>query len=186
MQAFEFLMVLQSIIIGLGMAEILSGLGQLLRAKGTTRIYWLHSVLVFVILMALVLHWWDSWDLQRTTEWTFPAVLIFVLGPIILFLLSDLAFPETATGCDLEEYYYAHTRQIWGLAALYVVVAMSFGPLVFNTHLITAKNLIRGGGLVLCAVLAVSRRKSLHAAGILGAAGLLALYILLFNFWLTR
>ncbi len=46
MNLFDFLMVLDSIIIGLGLAEVLTGLGQLLRSRGATRLYGVHAVFV--------------------------------------------------------------------------------------------------------------------------------------------
>ena len=46
MQLFEFLMVLVSIIVGLGVAELLTGLARLLRARKSVRFYWVHALLI--------------------------------------------------------------------------------------------------------------------------------------------
>jgi hypothetical protein len=45
MSLFEFLMVLVSIIIGLGIAEILTGVARQIRCRGSIHRYWVHSVL---------------------------------------------------------------------------------------------------------------------------------------------
>ena len=73
MSIFEFVMVLVSIIIGLGIAEILNGVAGQIRSRNTTRIYWLHSVLVAAVFLALVQQWWEIWGDRNTPEWTFPA-----------------------------------------------------------------------------------------------------------------
>ena len=70
MQLFEFLMVLMSIIVGLGIAALLAGVADLLRARNSTSFYWVHSLLVAVIFLALAQVWWESWDLRAAPEWT--------------------------------------------------------------------------------------------------------------------
>jgi len=54
MSLFEFLMVLVSIIIGLGVAEVLTGIARQFRTRGSTQRYWVHSILVAVIFFALL------------------------------------------------------------------------------------------------------------------------------------
>ena len=49
---FEFLMVLVSIIIGLGMAEILTGTANLIRCRDSIHGYWVHGVIVAAIFFA--------------------------------------------------------------------------------------------------------------------------------------
>jgi len=39
---FEFLMVLVSVVIGLGLTEILTGAASLIRARDEVRFYWIH------------------------------------------------------------------------------------------------------------------------------------------------
>ena len=45
MSLFEFLMVLVSIIIGLGIAEILTGIARQIRCRSSIQGYWVHSIL---------------------------------------------------------------------------------------------------------------------------------------------
>ena len=53
MELFEFLMVLVSIIIGLGVAEVLTGVARELRYRKSVQHDWLHAVLVIGIFLAL-------------------------------------------------------------------------------------------------------------------------------------
>ena len=57
---FNFLMVRVSVIIGFAVTEILAVSARLLRARSTSRPYWIHTVLIVGIFLAL---WWESWGL---------------------------------------------------------------------------------------------------------------------------
>lgn len=183
MRLFDFLMVLDSIIIGLGLSEVLTGLGQLLRSRGAVRVYGVHAVVVALILVILVQHWWDSWGLREIAQWNFVGLLLFVSGPVLLFLLGYLAFPQSVADWDLEEYYYKHSSLLWGLGALYLVTTLVFRPWVLDTLFLSSQSLLRGVAVVLCVAVASTRRKSFHIVGVSAASLFLALYVLSFTFW---
>lgn len=183
MRLFDFLMVLDSIIIGLGLSEVLTGLGQLLRSRGAVRVYGVHAAVVALILVILVQHWWDSWGLRVIAQWNFAGLLLFVTGPVLLFLLAYLAFPQSVADWDLEEYYYKHSSLLWGLGALYLVTTLVFRPLVLDARFLSLQSLLRGAAVVLCVALAFTRRKSFHILGVSVAGLFLAFYVLSFTFW---
>ena len=58
MSLFEFLMVLVSIIIGLGLAEVLTGVARMIRSRGSIATYWVHALGVCMIFAALLQQWW--------------------------------------------------------------------------------------------------------------------------------
>lgn len=163
MGLFEFLMVLVSIIIGLGIAEVLTGLARALRSSDSVQHYWVHSILVLAIFIAQLQQWWESWGLRDAPEWNFLALLLMLAGPVCLFLMAHLLFPERLEGADLRAYYYGGMRPIWWLGAVGVVAATSFRPLIFGNPLLTADNatsfLIFLGFILLFR----SRRRVLHA-----------------------
>ena len=57
MSLFEFLMVLLSIIIGLGLAEILRGIARHIRNRDSASGYWVHAVVVCLVFVALLQQW---------------------------------------------------------------------------------------------------------------------------------
>jgi hypothetical protein len=59
-------MVLVSIIIGLGIAEILKGIAQLFRHRDSISIFWVHIVLIVFVFTALLQQWWEIWGLHVT------------------------------------------------------------------------------------------------------------------------
>jgi hypothetical protein len=158
---FEFLMVLVSIIIGLGLTEVLTGVAGLLRARGTIRYYWVHGVLTTVIFVALLQQWWETWGLRDAPQWSFAAVVLMLVGPISLFLIAHLLFPQTEA--DVEQYYFGPMRPVWLLGAIAIVGSTSFRPLVFGDQLLKLDNATSLLGLVVFAVLLLSPRRTTHA-----------------------
>ncbi len=182
MSLFEFLMVLVSIIIGLGIAEILTGIARQIRCRESIHGYWVHSVLVTVIFFALLQQWWEIWSLRAVPEWTFHGLVMMLTGPIGLFLIAHLLFPEPTQGANFREYYNGAMRPIWWLAAGTVVLSTSFRPLVFDSNMITLDNatsFVMFFGLI---TLAISRRPILHAVLVPAFLLLLLLDIFQWNF----
>ena len=163
MRLFEFLMVLVSIIIGLGVAEILTGVARSLRSGGSVRRYWVHSVLVLALFIAQLQQWWESWGLREVPEWSFLALLMMLVGPVCLFLMAHLLFPERLEGSNLQEYYYGEMRPFWWLGAFAVVAATSFRPLVFGHTIFTADNATSLLIFVSFVLLFCLKRKIVHA-----------------------
>lgn len=162
MSLFEFLMVLVSIIIGLGVAEILTGVARQIRFRASIRGYWVHSVLATTIFFALIQQWWEIWGLRAVPEWTFHALVMMLTGPVGLFLIAHLLFPEPIQGANFREYYNGAMRPIWWLAAVTVVLATLFRPLIFGSDLFTPDNATSLIFFVGFVALALSRRSVLH------------------------
>lgn len=80
MSLFEFLMILLSLIVGLGLAEILSGIARLLKENGVRGITLMHGAITTTVLIALLQTFWEAWSLRSQEVWSFPAMLL-VLGP---------------------------------------------------------------------------------------------------------
>lgn len=163
MSLFEFLMVLVSIIIGLGIAEILTGTARQIRCRASIHGYWVHSVFVIAMFFALLQQWWEVWGLRVVPEWTFHGFVMMLSGPVGLFLIAHLLFPEPMKGANLREYYNGAMRPIWWLGALTVVLATLFRPMIFDFKLLSPDNatsLLFFFGFV---ALAISRREVLHA-----------------------
>lgn len=140
MSLFEFLMVLVSLIIGLGLAELLSGVAKILKNKEEVRLYWVHSLFIAIIFLALLQTWWEIWGVRETPSWTFIGLVIMLGGPIGLFLISHLVFPDELVGADLEAFYYEKIDSVFWVGVLTVLASMLFRPIVMGTDLFIMKN----------------------------------------------
>ena len=117
MGLFEFLMVLVSIIIGLAIAELLTGTARMLRDRGSVEFYWLHSMLVLGVGFAMLQIWWESWSLRALPEVSFLQLCLLIAQPISLFLIANLLFPDRDGAKSMRGYYMDQASLIWLLKA---------------------------------------------------------------------
>src|SRR5256885_7440750 len=78
MGAFEYLSVLNSIILALGMTRVLAGVGEMLQARSRHRIYWVHVIWIVNLFLYLVLAWWIFYRWRDQQPWNFY-LFLFVL-----------------------------------------------------------------------------------------------------------
>ncbi|MFO8174935.1 MAG: hypothetical protein ACQET1_07010 [Gemmatimonadota bacterium] len=163
MGLFEFLMILVSVVIGLGLTETLSGLGRLLRSRETVRFHWLHALFQFGVFFALLQQWWESWEWVGLEEISFLAVLALLAQPVVLYLIAYLLYPASAENTDLEAYYYRHAPLLWGLVLAGTLVGNVIRPLVWGSPVLDLSNLSGVPTAAICLVLAVTRVRRAHS-----------------------
>ena len=141
MSIFEFLMVLVSLIIGLGVAEVLTGVARIIRDRDTVQTYWVHSLFIVIVFLALLQQWWEIWGVRDLPVWTFPGLLMMLSGPIGLFLIANLLFPEPLRDTDLRDFYYQIMKPVLLLGVATSLLSVAFRPLVLGSELIALNNL---------------------------------------------
>src|SRR4026208_2067875 len=94
MGAFEYLSVLISIILALGMTRVLAGVGEMLQARSRRHIYWVHAIWIFNLFLWLVVAWWIFYRWRDQQPWTFFLFVFVLISPTILYLASLLLFPR--------------------------------------------------------------------------------------------
>jgi hypothetical protein len=124
MDAFNYLSVLISIVLALGMTRILQGLGEMLQARSHRRIYWVHAFWVVNLFLFLVVAWWIFWRWRFEQQWTFFLFVFVLISPTILYLCSLLLFPRPGDDSvrDYRTHFYANHRAFFVLFALFVPV----------------------------------------------------------------
>jgi hypothetical protein len=162
MNLFEFLMILLSLIVGLGLAEILSGFARFLKRDGAREIPWIHFAATLAVFMGLLQTFWESWGLRTVEVWSFPGMVLMLGSPVFLYLMAYVLFPEQPEHSSLNDYYFERARLIWPLAALTVIVGTLFRPIAFGDSLWVVDNVSGIPILVVCAVLTVTRNKIAH------------------------
>ena len=162
MNLFEFLMILLSLIVGLGIAEILSGLARFLKKNRNREIPWVHGAATMSVFVALLQTFWESWGLRALDVWTFPAMLLMLGSPICLYLMAYILFPEPDEVSGLDDYYFEHARLLWPLGALTVIVGTLFRPIAFDVPLWVVDNLSGIPVLAVCAILTFTRNRLTH------------------------
>jgi hypothetical protein len=119
MEPFDYISLLTSIVIALGITRILTGVGKMLQLRQSIRPYWVHLIWVLNVLLWLLLNWWILYRWRAYEGWTFFLFLFLLVSPTIAFLLSVLLVPEPLEEeHNLREYYYDNHRWFFTLAAL--------------------------------------------------------------------
>jgi hypothetical protein len=178
---FEFLMILVSVVIGLGVAEILSGAANLLRARKTVRFHWLHALFQVGVFFALLQQWWEAWEMHGLDEISFGAVLTMLVPPVLIFLMAHLLYPEPAENADLERYYFEQAPVLWGLAALGTLEGTFIRPLAAHDGIFEPNNLAGFPMVALCTWLVLTEHRRTHLVVAPLILGLLILDTVLAN-----
>jgi len=163
MSLFEFIMVLFSIIIGLGIAEILTGFAQALLHRRLTIGSWHQLLLSCIVFVTLIQVWWESWRLHDVPEWSFPQLLMLLLNPVLLYTLAHLLFPDSTSSVPLRAHYFDNHRLLYSVVAVTALASLVFHPIVFRTPLFAIHNLSSYLMLAASLALATSRRPTLHS-----------------------
>jgi hypothetical protein len=162
MGLFEFLMILLSVVIGLGVSELLTGWANLLRARHSVRFYWVHVLFQLGVFFALLQQWWEFWEMAGIGEITFVAVLTVLSSPICLFLIAHLLFPGHVEDARLEDYYYRQAPLLWGLVIAGTLVGTFLKPFVFGYPVLHPANISGIPLSALCLLLAISKDRRVH------------------------
>jgi hypothetical protein len=163
MGLFEFVMVLLSVVIGLGLTEILTGAANLLRARETVRFYWVHVLVQFGVFFALLQQWWESWRWHGVGEVSLLAVMTLLASPVFLFVVAHLLYPPPSESSDLRGYYYRQAPLFWGLVAADTFGGTFIRPFVLGFTVFNSGNLSGIPTLAACLALAVSKNPRIHS-----------------------
>jgi hypothetical protein len=137
MDTFRWISVVISMILGLGVARLLTGALVVFRARGNAVLDWVPLIWAAAIFIQQVAFWWSLEEAAvRLPTWTLGAFLMLVLLVLALFLAASLALPgsDMAAGDSLRLYFDKDGR--WALVAL----------AAFNLVVILANWVIWGAG----------------------------------------
>ena len=177
-------MILLSLIVGLGLTEILSGIANFLKRHGVHGLKWTHSIFALAIFFGLLQTFWESWGLRSIETWSFSAMLLMLGSPILLYLMAHIIFPESKESENLDDYYLDRARLLWTLAGLTVVVGTLFRPLAFGDPLWVFDNASAIPILVVCSLLSITRSRMIHRVLVPLVLAFILLDTLTFSQWI--
>ncbi len=115
-------MVLTSILIGLGIAELLYGLVRMLRSDFKEKFFLPQAIWSFFIFLHLIMIWWSRWDLRENFEWNILQLLLSLAAPILLFILAGLIFPNNKNSRD---HYYQQRVSFFNILIVVLLIDIS-------------------------------------------------------------
>ena len=165
MDPFEFIMVLVSIIMGLGIATLLRGVVRSLRPDTTTTPGLVHAIWVVWVFVMHVGTWGGRWQIADRPVWTFWDLLSFLLVPLLLFVLAELAFPLGDAQTNLTDYFHQIRGRFFSVAVM-LTIAISWGNIsLFGNPLDHFVNLVAATAGAVFLVLAWVPHRRAHLAG---------------------
>lgn len=180
MDEFEYITVLLSIILGLGVTQLLSGFARLLRdGRSLVRAWWV-IVIVLNLLIAILQVWWVSFIWRDVQEWTFVGYIAFMVLPVLLYLLAYLVLPADLhlDGEALAQAFIERRRPFYAIVALIPLASLVQQRLLHGNvppmDLDTAMRLL---WIVLAVPGYVSRRIAVQACVAVLSLALMLVYI---------
>ena len=116
MEMFNYVMVLASVIIGLGITHLLQGVGRIVQHPGREKTYWVHLLWVAAIFLRAIFWWWFEFRLSKIAEWTFTLYIFVLAYAVLIYLWCALLFPRDLVGYDgFKDYFYSRRGWLFGL-----------------------------------------------------------------------
>lgn len=121
LDSYGYLSVLVSIILGLGITNLLTGFAGLVRERARVRMYTPVAIWMATLFLANVQMWWSMFELVGVQHWTFAKFMAVLFQPVALFLTSALIVPDLAGEgpIDLKKGFFRELRWLGcGLVAM--------------------------------------------------------------------
>jgi hypothetical protein len=126
MTPFEYVTVLISIILGLGITQIVTGVADIIHQWEKMKLYWPHALWIVLVFVMHIHEWWNTYDLKKHESWYLISFLFLILYPIMLFVLARILFPFGAmeTETDFKVFYFNNYRKFFLIVIMLVSLAI--------------------------------------------------------------
>jgi len=166
--AFEYTSVMASIILGLGLVDVMVSANRLIRAGKLVRWDWAAPVASVLVVLTLLQIWWSLYR-PHDQPMTIGEFLPLFVELTLLFLLAAAALPDEVgpEGVDLKAYYDRNGPYFWALftAALAWTLIMGAAPALMSGAILDAlgDRLMDFGVVAVFASLIFIRKRWWHA-----------------------
>ena len=127
MTQFEYLSVLVSIILGLAITQLLSGAARLIQLRHRVRMHVATLCWMAMLFLLDIQIWWAAFGRRDTLEWNFFGFTLYLMMPIIAFLLSYLVLPELGDEDEVDLAAHFERNRPWFFALLASLIMVSLG-----------------------------------------------------------
>ena len=132
MTPFEYVTVLISIILGLGITQIVTGIADIIHQWDKMKLYWPHALWILLVFVMHIHEWWYTYELKKHESWHLASFLFLNLYPILLFVLARILFPFGAmdTETDFKIFYFGNFRKFFLMVTLLVILSVALDVLL--------------------------------------------------------
>jgi hypothetical protein len=123
MDAFSYLSVLLSIILGLAVQQVLQGYRSLILSRRRINFYAPPLIWSALMLTMVAQHWWASFGLAGRSEWSFGLFATILIQTALIYMMAAIVLPDVPADerVDLRDHYYREAPAFFGLGAATVV-----------------------------------------------------------------
>jgi hypothetical protein len=122
MERLGYLSTFVSLIYGLGVANALAHIASLIKRGREADWYWVHTLWTFYLLLLMATFWWLLQSWAAVQKIGFLSYLSLLVIPSLLFIASDLLFPERSEGAvDLKAHFFRVKRPLLLIVFLVLV-----------------------------------------------------------------
>ncbi|MEO7635840.1 MAG: hypothetical protein ABIS38_09385 [Sphingomicrobium sp.] len=122
MDAFSYLSVLLSVILGLAVQQVLLGYRGLALARRELRWYAPPLIWSVLILMMVAQHWWSSFGLAQRSDWSFALFATILIQTALFYLMAAVVLPDIPADrpTDLKAHYFREAPIFFGVSSVAV------------------------------------------------------------------
>jgi len=141
MSSFEFIAALMSIIVGLGVTNLLAGAGRAFYRRKENPLDEVHIVLTLATLLLLVLQWWVTFKWNTAVTWSFDRFLVLIVWTITLYMLTVFLYPPDLS--EAEEHLRRFQGNRAGYYSAFILMCVAGHRADGNTRRSVSSDLVR-------------------------------------------
>ena len=125
---FEYVSILVSIILGLGITQILSSFSDLLYNHKKVKFYLPHSIWVIFVLFLHIQDWFVTYQLKDKMIWELPELVFVLLYPIMLFMAAKMLIPTNndEEKFDMKVFFLSQFSMIFCIIGISILLSILF------------------------------------------------------------
>lgn len=136
MSAFEFFFSFYGLILGLSVAEIITGFARALRTRQHLRVGWLTPLLAMFVLMDLASFWAGAWLLLQSIQITYAFLIAGLTIAAVYYLSASLVIPDDfEVWQTFDDYFDRHKGQVMLGVVMANTLAFQILPLLSGQSL---------------------------------------------------
>ena len=176
MSKFEFLMMIASVVVAVGLSEIVAGWGRLLRSDNPSiKFDWIHIGFSLIFLLGFINYWTGMWS-YHPLELKYTGQIAFLVLPSLFIVLAAYAIspavPESGP-LDCRDYYLRKRKAIWFSWGTFVLSSQVADRVIAGLDTFSINGLLIFLPMALVAfVLGVTSRSWVHASVLVVFSGL--------------
>lgn len=122
MDAFSYLSVLTSIILGLGIQQVLLGYRALILSRRRVKFYAPPLIWSVLLLFMVAQHWWASFGLANHQNWSFASFATVLVMTALIYMMTAIVLPDIPADqeIDLRGHYFREAPAFFGLGVAIV------------------------------------------------------------------